>query len=169
MIYENFYIKAPKELLEVPLPLSMFKKEDDSYMNIVEYLATIGHTVDRFSTDGYFIKGFGFNYDGLRELENKAGEFGLEIGINMWILSPVEVHEELSKPEWNPVVETPIYVASEQEVVAEHIVISEPEATVESDVVPEPVIEEEFATEILVENPQETIVQEVVAEVTNEG
>ena len=115
MIYENFYIKAPKELLEVPLPLSMFKKEDDSYMNIVEYLATIGHTVDRFRTDGFFLKGFGFNFDGLKELETKASDFGLTIGTNLWILSPVEVYEELSKPEWNPVVEN--LVVTEPEVV----------------------------------------------------
>lgn len=101
MIHENFYIKAPKELLEVPLPLSMFKKEDNSYMNIVEYLATIGHNVDRFSTDGFFLKGFGFNFDGLKELETKTSDFGLEIGTNLWILSPAEVYDELSKPEWN--------------------------------------------------------------------
>lgn len=101
MIYENFYIKAPNDLLEVPLPLSMFKKEDESYMTIVEYLSTIGHTADRFSTDGYFIKGFGFNYNGLKELESKASDFGLEIGTNMWILSPTEVYEELAKDEWN--------------------------------------------------------------------
>lgn len=101
MIYENFYIKAPKELLEVPLPLSILKKEDNSYMNIVEYLATIGHTVDRFSTDGFFLKGFGFNFDGLKELETKTSDFGIEVGTNLWILSPVEVYDELSKPEWN--------------------------------------------------------------------
>ena len=74
-LYQNFYIKAPKEMLSVPLPLSMFKKEDDSYMTILEYLATLGHTVEQFSSDGYFLKGFGFNYQGLKELENKVGEF----------------------------------------------------------------------------------------------
>ena len=99
-IYQNFYIKAPKEMLDVPLPLSMFKKEDSSYMTITEYLANIGHTVDRFSTDGFFLKGFAFNYQGLKELENKVSEFGLEIEKNIWILSPVEVYEELEKDIW---------------------------------------------------------------------
>ena len=28
-IYQNFYIKAPKEILSVPLPLSMFKNETE--------------------------------------------------------------------------------------------------------------------------------------------
>ena len=99
-LYQNFYIKASKELLNVPLPLSMFKKEDDSYMTVVEYLSTIGHTVDRFSSDGFFLKGFGFNYQGLKELESKLKDYGLEVGKNIWILSPVEVHEELEKDIW---------------------------------------------------------------------
>lgn len=101
MIYQNFYIKAPVAMLEVPLPLSTFLKDDGSYMAIPEYLEGIGHTVERFSSDGFFIKGFGFNFDGLKELEAKLGEFGLTIGTNVWILSPVEVQEELSKNEWN--------------------------------------------------------------------
>lgn len=37
-LYQNFYIKAPKEMLNVPLPLSMFKKENDIYMTIGEEL-----------------------------------------------------------------------------------------------------------------------------------
>jgi hypothetical protein len=100
-IYHNFYIKAPIQLLEVPLPLEDFKNEDGSYKTIPEYLAEINHTVDRFSTDGYFLKGFSFNYQGLKELESKLGEFGLEIGKNIFILSFNEVQEELQKDEWN--------------------------------------------------------------------
>lgn len=101
MIYQNFYIKAPVALLEVPLPLSTFLKEDGSYMTVPEYLNGIGHTVERFSSDGFFIKGFGFNFDGLKELELKLGDFGLVVGENIWILSPHEVQEELMKEEWN--------------------------------------------------------------------
>ena len=100
-IYHNFYIKAPTQLLEVPLPLEDFKNEDGSYKTITEYLAEINHTVDRFSTDGYFLKGFSFNYKGLKELESKLGEFGLEIGTNIFVLSFNEVQEELQKEEWN--------------------------------------------------------------------
>ena len=100
-IYHNFYIKAPIQLLEVPLPLEDFKNEDGSFKTIPEYLAEIGHTVDRFSTDGYFLKGFSFNYKGLKELETKVGEFGLEIGKNIFILSFNEAQEELQKDEWN--------------------------------------------------------------------
>ena len=100
-VYHNFYIKAPVELLEVPLPLEDFKNEDGSYKTIPEYLADIGHTVDRFSTDGYFLKGFSFNYKGLKELESKLGEFGLEIGKNIFILSFNEAQEELQKDELN--------------------------------------------------------------------
>lgn len=101
MIYQNFYIKAPVALLEVPLPLSTFLKEDGNYMTIPEYLDGIGHTVERFSSDGFFIKGFGFNFEGLKELEAKVSAFGLELGTSICILSPVEVLEELAKAEWN--------------------------------------------------------------------
>ena len=38
-IYHNFYIKAPTQLLEVPLPLEDFKNEDGSFKTIPEYLA----------------------------------------------------------------------------------------------------------------------------------
>lgn len=100
-IYHNFYIKAPTQLLEVPLPLEDFKNEDGSFKTIPEYLAEINHTVDRFSKDGYFLKGFSFNYKGLKELESKLGEFGLEIGNNIFVLSFNEVQEELQKEEWN--------------------------------------------------------------------
>ena len=100
-IYHNFYIKAPVQLLEVPLPLEDFKNEDGSFKTIPQYLAEINHTVDRFSIDGYFLKGFSFNYVALKELENKLGEFGLEIGKNIFILSFNEAQEELQKGEWN--------------------------------------------------------------------
>jgi len=101
MLFENFYIKANVELLEVPLPLEAFKKEDDSYMTIPEYLATFGHKVTRFSNDGsMFIKGFGFTYKGIQELTGKLADFGLGVDQNFWILSPAEVKEELAKPEW---------------------------------------------------------------------
>ena len=100
-IYHNFYIKAPVQLLEVPLPLEDFKNGDGSYKTIPQYLAEINHTVDRFSIDGYFLKGFSFNYEGLKEFENKVGEFGLEIGKNIFILSFNEAQEELQKGEWN--------------------------------------------------------------------
>ena len=100
-IHHNFYIKAPVQLLEVPLPLEDFKNEDGSYKTIPEYLTEIEHTVDRFSTDGYFLKGFSFNYKGLKELESKVGELGLEIGTNLFILTFNEAQEELMKEEWN--------------------------------------------------------------------
>lgn len=100
-IYHNFYIKAPITLLEVPIPLEDFKNEDGSYKTIPEYLTEINHTVDRFSSDGYFLKGFSFNYKGLKELESRVGEFGLEIGTNLFILTFNEVQEELQKRIWN--------------------------------------------------------------------
>ena len=109
MIYHNFYIKAKVELLEVPLPLKAFMKLSDDgvaldpveYMTIPEYLKTINHTVDRISSDGYFIKGFGFNLAGLDELRSKFVDFGLTLGENVFILSPGEIGEELAKPEWS--------------------------------------------------------------------
>lgn len=108
LIYQNFFIKAPVQMLGVSLPLNEFIKKDEEgntvegeYYTIPEYLATIGHTVDRYSTDGYFIKGFAFNFEGLKELEVKVSAFGLELGTSIWILSPVEVLEELAKVEWN--------------------------------------------------------------------
>lgn len=95
-------------MLEVPLPLTEFQKKDEDgnivdgeYYTIPEYLATRNHTVERYSNDGYFIKGFGFNYDGLKELESKLEEYGMSIGTNFWVLSPAEVQEELAKEEWD--------------------------------------------------------------------
>lgn len=46
-------------------------------------------------------EGFSFNYKGLKELESKVSEFGLEIGKNIFILSFNEAQEELQKDEWN--------------------------------------------------------------------
>lgn len=109
MTYENFYIKAPIQLLSVPLPLEAFKKKDEQgeyldpieFMTIPEYLATINHTVSRFSKDGkYFLKGFGFNIKGLDEMRNKFSDFNLTLDKDIWILSIEEKQEELSKPEW---------------------------------------------------------------------
>jgi len=104
MIFNNFYIKANVELLEVPLPLEAFKKEDGSYYTIPEYLSTYGHTVTRFSNDGsMFIKGFGFTYKGIQELTGKLADFGLVVDQNFWVLSPEEVAEELKLPIWNSI------------------------------------------------------------------
>ena len=107
MVFENFFIKAKVEVLSLPLPLQSFQKTDDTgavivgeYYTIPEYLATFNHTVERYSNDGYFIKGFGFNLTGIDELRAKLGVFGLELGTNIWILSPAEVQDELKKPEW---------------------------------------------------------------------
>ena len=104
MIYENFFIKAPVEMLEVPLPLAGFAKPDTDpveYYTIVEYLGTINHTVERFTNDGkFFVKGFGFNLSGIDDLRSKLGDFGLTLDANIWILSPAEVQDELKNPEW---------------------------------------------------------------------
>lgn len=45
----------------------------------------------------YFIKGFNFNLAGLDALRDKLIDFGLELGTNIWILSPNEAKEELFK------------------------------------------------------------------------
>ena len=104
MIFSNFYIKANVELLEVPLPLEAFKKEDGSYYTIPEYLATYGHTVTRFSNDKtMFIKGFGFTFKGIQDMTTKLATFGLIVDENFWILSPAEVVEALKQPIWNKV------------------------------------------------------------------
>lgn len=108
-LYQNFYIKAPVQLLGVPLPLKEFIKKDGQgqplnpveYMTIPEYLATFNHKVSRYSNDGtYFIKGFGFNLAGLDELRTKLADFNLTLGTDIWMLSPAEVQDELQKPEW---------------------------------------------------------------------
>lgn len=100
-IYQNFYIKAPIELLEVPLPLKEFTNEEGEQDNIIQYLARINHTVKRYSSDGYFLKGFGFNIDGLDNLRTLLPNYGLTEKVNFFILSPGQVSEELSKDIWN--------------------------------------------------------------------
>jgi len=106
-IFENFFIKAHKDILKLPLPLETFKilSEEDiwdgkSYHTIPTYLATFGHEVRRFSTDNHFIKGFGFNIKALDEMRDKFADFGLIFEKNIWILSPEEIIEELKKDEW---------------------------------------------------------------------
>ena len=104
MIYQNFYIQAPIGMLEVPLPLVAFLKPDtiDEYYTIPEYLATMNQTVERYSNDGvYFLKGFGFNIDGLDELRLLLPDWGLTENVNFFIYSHPEALEELAKPEWN--------------------------------------------------------------------
>ena len=108
MIYQNFFVKAKVGILSVPIEHSDFIKTDEegnliegNFNTIPEYLAEFGHTVKRFSSDGYFIKGFGFNLDGVKELETKLASYGLTLGVDIWILSPREVQEELAKEEWN--------------------------------------------------------------------
>jgi len=104
--YQNFYIKAPVAILEVPLPLAEFAKLDDEgnedgFYTIPEYLAAQNHTIERFSSDGYFAKGFAFNIVGLDEMRSKFADFGMTLGADVFILSPGEIHEELAKPEWS--------------------------------------------------------------------
>ena len=110
MQYENFYIIAPVGMLNIPLPLKDFQKKDedgelvvDSYMTIPEYLLTLEtpHTVERFNNDNTkFCKGFAFNLDGLHELEQSVGAFGLTVGEDILMLSPGQIKEELAKNEW---------------------------------------------------------------------
>lgn len=94
--YDNFYIKAPVQMLGVPIPLNDFLY-GDTYMTIPEYLAKNNRLeVKDFTKDGlFFIKGFSFNLEGLDALREKLVEFGLELGVNIWILSPNEAREEL--------------------------------------------------------------------------
>ena len=102
VMYDNFYVKAPIELLNVSIPISDFAKQDCSYMTITEYLSSKGKRITYInSSNTLFIQGFTFNLDGLDELRNKLSEFKLELGLNIWILSPNEAREELSKEEWN--------------------------------------------------------------------
>jgi len=104
MIFNNFYIKAPVGMLEIPIELTAFDKGDGTYYTIPEYLATYNHTVDRFTTDGtMFLKGFGFTIKVLDELRAKLADYGLTEDTNFFILSQPEAVEELSKPEWQEV------------------------------------------------------------------
>lgn len=100
---DTFYVKAPQELLYAPIPLSMFTNNSDGYFTIPEYLNSLGKPeVTYFSQDGYFLKGFNFNLDGLDELRNNLSMFNLELNTNFWIMSPAEAKDELTKIEWEP-------------------------------------------------------------------
>lgn len=98
---DTFYVKAPQELLYITIPLSMFSNNTGSYFTIPEYLNSLGKPeVTNFSKDGYFLKGFNFNLDGLDELRNNLSVFNLELNTNFWIMSQVEAKEELLKDNW---------------------------------------------------------------------
>ena len=108
MIYQNFYVAAPIAVLAMPLPLEAFKKRDeesevipDEYYTIPEYLATFGHKVSRYNNDKtMFMKGFGFNIAGLDEMRAKFSEYGMTLGVNVFILSHPEALEMARLPEW---------------------------------------------------------------------
>ena len=99
-IIQNFYIKAPVVLLDQPFNLGVFKKDDGTYMTINEYLISLNQTVERFSTDGYFLKGFGFSFAALMEIQNMLPNAGLTLDVDFFILNENEALEELTKPIW---------------------------------------------------------------------
>jgi len=101
MYSENFYIKAPVELLTQPIELEYFRRDDGSYMTIPEYLRQLGHEQPRTTLDGkYFIQGFEFTLPALDTVLQKAKQYGLTLDENFWILSPSEANKEVQKPEW---------------------------------------------------------------------
>ena len=101
----NFYIVAPVAILETPLPIEVFSYIDENgvqtYHDIVSFLATHGHTVDRFSNDkSKFCKGFEFSISTLDEVRARFVEFNLAEGIDVLILTHKEALELLATPEW---------------------------------------------------------------------
>ena len=98
---ENLYLVAPSAMLDTPLPLNSFLKEDGTYHSITSYLATYNHTVERFSTDGtMFIKGFNWTMSTVDEVRAKCGDFNLVYGDTLLILNHDESMELLSTVDW---------------------------------------------------------------------
>lgn len=100
--YHNFYIKGKIEILDKQLPISDFLdiEEDNINETIPQYLERVNHTIERFSDDGFFIKGFGFKYEGLKRLEEELSLLGFSINSDYWILSEKEVLKELELTSW---------------------------------------------------------------------
>jgi len=102
MTFENFYITAPVQMLEVPIDMALFKNEDDTYMTIKEWCTSIGHEAPRVSLDGtLFVKGFPFNMAGVMEFINKLPSYGLEYGVNVNGYNVAEIAEVLATAEWS--------------------------------------------------------------------
>ena len=98
---ENLYLVAPIAILDTPLPLNSFLKEDGTYHSINSYLATYNHTVERFSTDEtMFIKGLNWTMDTVDEVRSKCGDFGLVYGDTLLILNHDESMALLDTVEW---------------------------------------------------------------------
>ena len=101
----NWLVKAPTALLDVVLVGVVATQTLDTDGNTVDnsirsYLASSGQTIELFSTDDYFLKAFNFTRKGLKEIEVKMNEYGLEEEVNFWFLNFAEHLEELNKDEW---------------------------------------------------------------------
>jgi len=103
-IIQNFYIVAPVALLDQPFNLAVFKNQDSTYMSINTYLANINQTVERFSQDGFFLKGFGFDFATLKEVELLLPSIGLTLDTDFFILNENEALKELETLRWQEVV-----------------------------------------------------------------
>jgi len=106
---ENMYLVAPAAMLDTPLPLETWEKVDENgvmldpveYHTVRSYVAQFGNTVDRFSLDGtLFMKGFNWTVHKIDEVRNKAGNFGLTYGTDLFILNHDEAMEMLATPAW---------------------------------------------------------------------
>lgn len=100
MKFQNFYLKGKVELLDLPIGLPGFEKEDGTYMNVVEYLQTQNHTIERFSSDGFFLKGFGMSVDFIDALREFLSNKGFVYKVDYFLITEASVHEELAKDIW---------------------------------------------------------------------
>ena len=94
----KIYIKLPIALLDVPIQSDTFKQVDMddvvTYLSIREYVKRTNHTVSNFSTDGYFIKGFG------ADLLEEVHAYLDGSGMDFTLMNIGEVHEEMKKSQW---------------------------------------------------------------------
>jgi len=107
---ENLYLMGPTAMLDVPMPITGWEKNDImpiEYYSINEYVASYGHTIEQFNTDGsLFVKGFNWTVDKIdeaRALCEASDE--LTYGENVRILNHNETMELLASDAWNADVE----------------------------------------------------------------
>ena len=108
--FASWFLKLPAGSEKIKLAFNALGvgdeelKQDPSLLeeiDLVEFLAQRGHTIDRWNKDKtYFIKGIPFTRKGFKAFEALEPDYGLVEDENFWIFSEAELDEELAKAEW---------------------------------------------------------------------
>ncbi len=101
---ESLFLISLTAMLDTSLPLIGWEKPETdpvAYYSINEYVALYGHSVEQFSADGtMFAKDFNWTVSKIDEVREKSEGFGLEYGVNVFILNNDELMDMIHSKTW---------------------------------------------------------------------